>query len=66
MKKNRKDETIHVIIHIDIVMPQGNSLCSYLKQEKMPFLILSSKKSQWKGRTSLAGWGVVSNGTGRC
>jgi hypothetical protein len=37
MKKNRGHETIQVIIHIYMEMSQGNSLHSYLKQEKMPF-----------------------------
>jgi hypothetical protein len=36
-KKNRGDESIHIIIHIYMEMSQGNSLCSYLKQAKMSF-----------------------------
>jgi hypothetical protein len=31
-QKNRRDERIRVIIHIYMEMSQGNSLCSYLKQ----------------------------------
>jgi hypothetical protein len=46
MKKNRGDEPIQVIIHIYMEMSQGNSLCSYLKQAKMPFFsfLFSSTK----------------------
>jgi hypothetical protein len=34
-KKNRGDEPNQAIIHIHMEFPQGNSLCSYLKQAKM-------------------------------
>jgi hypothetical protein len=39
MEKIRGDESIGVIIHIDMEISQGNSLCSYfnLKQAKMSF-----------------------------
>jgi hypothetical protein len=37
-KKNRGDERIWVVIHIYMEVPQGNSLCSYLKQNCHFFL----------------------------
>jgi ribosomal protein S26 len=36
-KKNRGDEPIWAIIHLYMEVPQGNSLCRYLKQAKMSF-----------------------------
>jgi hypothetical protein len=33
-KKNRGDEPIQVMIHIYMEIPQGNLLCSYLKQNQ--------------------------------
>jgi hypothetical protein len=39
-KKNSRDEPIWVIIHLHMEMSQGNSLYSYLKQRKMPFIFL--------------------------
>jgi hypothetical protein len=36
MKKNRVDEPTCVTVHTYMEMSQGNSLCSYLKQAKMP------------------------------
>jgi hypothetical protein len=40
-EKNRGDKPNWAIIHIYMEMPQGNSLCSYLKQAKMSFFIFS-------------------------
>jgi hypothetical protein len=36
-KKNRGNEPNRVITHMYMEVPQGNSLCSYLKQAKMSF-----------------------------
>jgi hypothetical protein len=49
-EKIRGDEQIWVIIHIYIEMPQGNSLCSYLKQAKMSFFFY--KIGEQESRTS--------------
>jgi hypothetical protein len=65
-KKNRGDEPIQAIIHINMEVPQGNSMFSYIKQAKMSvfFFLLQNWKTgrqnvsfltrgswyQWEGR----------------
>jgi hypothetical protein len=39
-KKNRGDKPIPAIIYTYMEMPQGNPLCSYLKQAKTSFFFL--------------------------
>jgi hypothetical protein len=58
-EKNRKDEPIHVIIHIYMEVSQENSLCSYLKQKCLFF-----KNEGQEGKTS-PDWGLVPMGGGR-
>jgi hypothetical protein len=61
----RGDEPIWVIIHIHMERPQGNSLCSYLKQTKMSFFFPFYKIREQEGRTSPAwGQGVGVSGRG--
>jgi hypothetical protein len=50
MRKIRGDEPIGTIIHIYREVPQGNSLCIYLKQVKMSFFSLYKIREQ-EGRT---------------
>jgi hypothetical protein len=68
MKKNGGDEPIQVIIHIYMVISQGNSLCSYLylKQAKKSFFIFFFYKiGEQESRTGPVGWGGVQMGVGR-
>jgi hypothetical protein len=46
MKKNRGYESIQVIKHIYMEMSQRNSLCSYLKQTKMPFFPFTKSENR--------------------
>jgi hypothetical protein len=72
MKKNREDEPIGVITHMNMEIAQENSLCSslYLKQAKMslffPFLFFfSSIKSENRRVKQVLSGGLVPVGGGR-
>jgi hypothetical protein len=47
-----------------IEMPQGNSLCSYLKQAKMSFISFFCIIGEQEGGTG-SSWGVGANTSGR-
>jgi hypothetical protein len=51
LKTNRRDEPVLVIIHIQLEMSQGKSLCSYLKQTRMSFFFVVYKFREQEGRT---------------
>jgi hypothetical protein len=62
MKKNRDDQN-WAIIHMEI--PQGNALCSYLKQAKMSFYFsFFCKIGEEEGGTGTS-WVVGKRGMGR-
>jgi hypothetical protein len=72
MKKIRGDTPVGVIIHIYLEISQGNSLCSYLKEAKMPsfsfypFSFFFYKIGEQEGRTSPAkGGGLAPVGRDR-
>jgi hypothetical protein len=46
MKKNRRDGPNQAIIHIYLEMPQGNSLCMYLKQVKLSFVCFTESENR--------------------
>jgi hypothetical protein len=59
MKKNT-DEPNWAVIDMYIEVPQGNSLCSYLKQAKMSFLFSPfCKIGEQEGRKCLPGAGEI-------
>jgi hypothetical protein len=55
------------IIHMYMEMPQGNSLCSSLKQAKMSFFssFYTKLENKRKNRSRLRSGGVVPMGEGR-
>jgi hypothetical protein len=55
-KKNRGSEPNWAIIHINMEVPQENSLCSYCKQTKMSFFFYKIREQ--KDGTGLV-WGRV-------
>jgi hypothetical protein len=63
VKKTRGGEPTGIILHIYIEISQGNSLHSYLKQEKISFIFLfsSTKSEKLKVEQAL----VVISGRGR-
>jgi hypothetical protein len=63
MKKNKGDEPIWPIVHVQMEVSQGNSLCSYLKQANMLFFFFYKIRDQ-EGRTGLI-WVVGTSGRGR-
>jgi hypothetical protein len=52
-RRKARDEPILVIIHINMEMSQGNSLCSYLKQTRMSFFFIY-KIGEQEGRAGPA------------
>jgi hypothetical protein len=59
-EKNRGDETFQIIIHIFMEMLHGNTLYSYIKQNKMPFFSIKTvdrkAKQVLSGEWILVGW----------
>jgi hypothetical protein len=49
----KKEEQIRVILHIYMEISQENSLCSYLKQTKMSFLLFTYKIGGGQNRSCL-------------
>jgi hypothetical protein len=45
-KKIRRHEPIQAIIHINMEVPQGNSLCRYFKQVKMSFFCFTKSENR--------------------
>jgi hypothetical protein len=69
MKEIRGDKPIGVIIHINMEIPQGNSLCSHLclKLRCYVFPFISYKIGEQEGGTSPAQEvGLEPVGVGRC
>jgi hypothetical protein len=68
MKKNKGDEPIPVIVHMNMEISQGNSLCSYVKQVKLSmfFLFSSTKMENKSAEQILMRWvWLVPAGRGR-
>jgi hypothetical protein len=61
MKKNR-DEKILTIIHTYMEIPQGNSLCSSLKQAKCHFFHLLNQRTGGQKRSCLGRGTIGSSG----
>jgi hypothetical protein len=65
-QKNRGSEPNQALIHIYMEVSQGNSLCSYLKQEKMSFFscIFYTKLENWRENKSCLG-DLITSGRSR-
>jgi hypothetical protein len=69
MKKNREDKSNWAIIHTFMDVPQRNSMCSYLKQEKnvifFSFLLIQNQGTGGQNRSCQGGGLWVPLGGGR-